>query len=165
MHEIEMLRAENASLRSKNIALEQQQVEEEVLPNGAFDIPAGLHTLDPMLDVWGDPSEPPPFEYCGSGCVATPVGSTAVPSDFGISPGDMTPLAGSHAHSVGATPTMWVWDGHNGQVCSMMPMWYVMGDRGLHNVPSGVVQQAVTSYETHKDKVLPSFFTMGAREC
>merc|ERR1719183_277682 len=117
------------------------------------------------MDVWGDPSEPPPFEYCASRGTATAAGSTALPSDLGFSPGGASCLSlasGSHSHSVAATPTMWVWDGHNGQICSMVPMFYVMGDRGLHNVPSGVVQQAVTTFENHK--VLPSFFTMGARE-
>merc|ERR1719436_1725296 len=90
-----------------------------------------------LENQWDDPSEPPPFEYRGS--VATSFGSTAAPSSS-FNSGDVTPLTMapcSHAHSVLATPTMttWVWDGQSGHVCSMVPMFYVMGDRGLHNIP------------------------------
>jgi len=160
MQELEMLRAENASLRSKNSMLECQ-AQDDVFQKRAFDIPADLPTFEPIMDVWGDQFEPPAFEYCGSGCVVTPSNgssrSTAVPSSVVFTPGELTP-------SIAATPTMWVWDGQSGQVCSMVPMWYVMGDRGLHDVPSGTVQQAVTTFENDGNKVLPSFFTMGVRD-
>jgi len=165
MGQIAMLLAENESLRSKNSILEQQ-TQLEVLQKEVICLPIRPHSPE-LKDVWDDPSEPPPFEYRGS--LATPSASTAVPSSF-FNSGDVTPLtlaSGSHAHSASATPTMttWVWDGHNGQICSMIPMFYVMGDRGLHNIPSGVVQQTVSMWETKEtNKVLPSYFAMGARE-
>jgi len=165
MDQIAILRAENASLRSKNCTLEQQ-VQYEVPQKEAFFVPVRPGTPE-LRNVWDDPSEPPPFEYRGN--AATPSASTAVPSDFGFHSGDVTPFAtasGTHSHSFSATPTMttWVWDGQNGQLCSAVPMWYVVGDRGLHDVPSGVVQRATGMWESKKNTLLPSYFTMGARE-
>jgi len=165
MDQIAILRAENASLRTKNCILEQQ-VQHEMPQKEALFIPVNPGTPE-LRNVWDDPSEPPPFEYRGS--AATPSASTAVPSDFGFHSGEVTPFAmasGTHSHPASTTPTIttWVWDGQNGQLCAAVPMWYVVGDRGLHNIPSGVVQQAVGIWESNKDKVPPSYFTMGARE-
>lgn len=163
MAELAMLRAENASLRSKYTELEQQvqgddvqkepifteECPQEDLWNEVFSIPEEL-----LTNPWDSATEPPPFEYCGSGCRS--LGSTAVPRT------PLTAASASVSQSIAATPTTWVWDGQNGQICSMVPMWYVIGDRGLHDVPSGVVQQALDVFESHK--VVPSFFTMGTRE-
>lgn len=199
MQEIEKLRAENACLRNKNTILEQQvqgdvvqevnkssfaerpvslrrdlsnfsideeleEIEHDVLEKDIFEIPPEL-----MMNVFDNPSEPPPYEYCGSGSL--PSRSTAVPSNMNFGSNGGTPLtmaSGSHAQSVAMTPTTtstWVWDGQKGQVCSVVPMWYVIGDRGLHNVPSGVVQQGITIFEKDEgEQSLPSFFTMGTRE-
>lgn len=166
LDQIAMLRAENANLRNKNCALERQ-AQHEVLQNVTISIPVRPDSPE-RKSVWDDPSEPPPFEYRSS--VATPCASTAVPSSF-FNSGSATPISmasGSHAHSGGATPSMtsWVWDGQNGQICSVVPMFYVMGDRGLHDIPNGLVQQTVSKWETMESvKVLPSYFQMGAREC
>lgn len=154
VHEISMLRAENESLRNKNSALGQQNADELLLNKVAGDL-----KLD--MDMWDNPSEPPPFEYRGS--VASTPGSTALPS--GVVSGDSTPLysaSGSQSCSLAGTPATWVWDGQHGQLCPMVPMFYMVGDRGLHGVPSGVVQQTLHIFEGQK--ILPSFFTMGARE-
>jgi len=165
MAQLAILRAENASLRSKNSFLEQQ-TQHEVLQKEGTCLPIRPRSPE-RKDVWDDPSEPPPFEYRGS--LTTPSASTAVPSSF-FNSGDVTPLtlaSGSHGHSASATPAMttWIWDGQNGQICSMVPMFYVMGDRGLHNIPSGVVQQTVSMWETKEsNKPLPSYFAMGVRE-
>lgn len=155
--QIAALNAENASLRNKNSALEQQLASGESAFADELRIP--MRPASPELtNIWDDPSEPPPFEYCASSA-ATPCGSTAVPSSFGLGSGNMTPMTmtpGTHA----ATPVTWVWDGQCGQRIPMQ-MVYFRGDNGLSDVPSGVVQQAVSQWECHK--VLPSFFTMGLR--
>jgi len=162
------LRAENASLRSKNHILEQAQ--HETLQKEALDIPVRPRKRSPSPNMWDDPSEPPPFEYQHRGSFGTPSASTAAPSSFFIS-GEVTPptrASDSHSHSASATPSMttWVWDGQNGHICSVVPMFYVMGDRGLHDIPNGLVQQSVSMLETKEsNKDLPSYFTMGAREC
>lgn len=178
MDELAFLRAENDRLRNKNCILEQAQhgagqnepvviAQHDAGQKESMCIPVRPRSPSPLpKNVWDDPSEPPPFEYRGS--IGTPSTSTAVPSSFNS--GDVTPLtraSGSHADSASATPSMttWVWDGQNGHLCSMVPMFYVMGDRGLHDVPNGVVHQAVSMWETKEtSKELPSYFTMGARE-
>jgi len=151
-HEIALLRAENESLRAKNIGLGHIVNEQSLLSKGS-------NYVDIDIDFWDNPSEPPPFEY--RGCMSTPC-STATPSD--IRSGDVTPFhiaSRSQSCTPAGASASWVWDGQRGQLCPMVPMFYVVGDRDLNGVPNGVVQQALSIFESHK--TLPSFFTMGAR--
>jgi hypothetical protein len=157
VREIEKLRAENASLQLARNILEQHE-QDDMSNRRSLKVPPSQE----MVDIWDDPSQPPPFEYCGT---STPSGSIASASDFGMSSGRSTPLppaSGTHSHSVGPASTTWIWDGQSGQVSSMLPMWCLMGDRSLHKTRTGLVQQALTIFEGNK--VVPSFFTMGVRE-
>jgi hypothetical protein len=143
--EIAMLRAENARLRGKKCVLEHQ-CQDDVLRKALFD-------AEQMADVFDNPSEPPPCAYWGN--PVSPSGSTAVPSDFGFSSGCATPrsaASGSHPNSGAATPTAFAMAGQVPQVCTMIPMWFAMGDRA--GIPCGVVQQARSIFECHKN--LPS---------
>jgi len=145
MHEIAMLRAENDRLRGKNVFL-QHQSQEEVLRKALADV-------ELMPDLFDDPSEPPPFEYWGNG--SSPNGSTTVPSEFGFGSGCTTPHSlgsTSDSNSGTATPTPFAMAPPDGQVFTMIPMWFAMGDRA--GIPSGVVQQARAIFECHKS--LPS---------
>lgn len=185
--QLEDLRKENARLRTRNIMLEQQvnptgsmleqqgiltvqpyfepaksedesvqQALDEVLPKGVFDIP-----LELLPDILNDPCEPPPVYLCYG---KMSCGSTAVPSGIASSLGSGTPVAARSIADPSFTmaPATWVWDGQTGHVRSWTPMRYVVGDHGLHDVPSGVVQQGVTKFESHA--VTPSLFTMGDRD-
>jgi len=145
MHQIAMLRAENASLRGKNSFLEHRS-QDAVLQKALFE-------AECMTDLFDNPSEPPPCGYWGN--AVSPHGSTAAPSDFGFSSGCDTPRSagsGSHCHSGVATSALFAMAAPVAQVCTMVPVWFAMGDRA--GIPSGVVQQARAIFECHK--ALPS---------
>lgn len=160
--EIASLRAENARLRNQSLAVEQEKQEtlQKDADCKAMCFPVRSRRRSPSPNQWDDPSEPPHYEYLG-----TSSASTAAPSSF-FNSGEGTPM--SHMHSAAATPSTmsWVWDGQSGHICSVVPMFYVMGDRGLHDIPNGVVQQTVSMWETRESsKEVPSYFSMGSREC
>jgi len=142
--EIALLRSENARLRGKNCFLEQEDMLQKALSEAEL-----------MSDLLDNPSEPPPFVYWGD--VVSPSCSTGVPSDYGFGSGSATPRSVgscSQFQSGVATPTALGMPGQPGQVCSMVPVWFAMGDRV--GIPCGVVQQARAIFECHK--ALPSFF-------
>lgn len=155
LQEIAALRAENESLRGKNCFLEHQS-QEEMLRKA-------LHDAERMADAFDNPSEPPPCEYrCNVS--TTPCGSTAAPSDFGFGSGCDTPYSvgsGSQSDSGTATPRAFAMLPQVGQVCTMVPVWFAMGDRA--GIPSGVVQQARAIFECHKS--LPSQLLHPAMSC
>lgn len=153
MQEIAMLRAENEQLRSKNSLLLEQQCQEETMQKA-------LVEAEMLADVFDNPSEPPPFTYCNF--AMSPSGSTGVPSELGFGSGSITPMSpGSHSVSGTATPAESSAAGQIGQVCAMVPMFFMMGDR--LSIPSGVVQQARAIFECHKD--LPSQLLRPAMSC
>lgn len=138
LDEIATLRAENARMRGK-------QSQDERLQKALFE-------AELMADCLDNPSEPPPFEYWGNN-VTSPSCSTTASSDTGFGSDCATPRSvGSGSGS--ATPTAFVMASQGAQVCTMLPMWFAMGDRV--GIPHGVVQQACAIYECHTS--LPSFF-------
>lgn len=89
------------------------------------------------VDLWDDPFEPPPVEYSGS-AASTPC-SNPLPGDVGSGDGTPFQLAlGSQSCSFARTHASWMWDGQHRQPCPMVPMCYMVGDRGLHGYPNGV---------------------------
>jgi len=142
--ELAALRAENARLRGTNFFL-QRQSQDDVLRKALFEAEA-MVGLD-------DPSEPPHCEYQGN--MVSPSGSTAASSDFGFRSGCATPFSvgsGSHSNSGAATPTSYAVTGQVGQMVTMVPMFFAMGDH--LGIPSGVVEQARAIFECNK--TLPS---------
>lgn len=137
MDEIATLRAENARMRGKQSQDERLQ--------------KALVEAELMADCLDNPSEPPPFEYWGN--VTSPSCSTAASSDIGFGSDCATPRSvGSGSGS--ATPTAFVMANQGAKACTILPMWFAMGDRV--GIPHGVVQQACAIYECHTS--LPSFF-------
>jgi hypothetical protein len=152
LNEIAQLRAENEKLRSKHCFLEQQSQEEMMR--------RALCQAELIGDALDDPSEPPPFEYRYK--MTSPSGSTGVPSDFGFGSGCATPLSltsGPCSMSGTATPTSSA--SQIGKMCTMVPVWFTMGDPCA--IPSGVVQQNRAVFEGNKD--LPSQLLRPAMSC
>lgn len=125
------------------------------MPNSevALDASSAKH----MTNVWDNPSEPPPFEYCGN--VDMTVVGVVSQLDGHAKCYETCSSIDYKSGSPGTAPTVWVWDGERGRI---LPVWCVMGDHSAHNFASAPVRKAVAAFESHK--VLPSFFTMGSRQ-
>jgi hypothetical protein len=111
-----------------------------------------INVLEQITNVWDNPSEPPPFEYCGN----TEMPTASRPHEHVQSYEMAVP---TDCKSRAMVPTVWVWDGQRGHI---LPAWCMIGDHDTHRQGNIAVQQAVTTFENHKG--IPSFFTMGSRE-
>lgn len=140
--EVALLRSENQALRNSNKLLAKGSDGSAMFSQLFFAPSRAKPFFEP--DVFDDPFEPPPqafFLESISTCTCTP-------SDWGLASGSITPCSGM------ATPAMAVELERSRQVCTVMPVWFSLGDRSP--IPFGIVSQAKTLFE--RSNSIPSWF-------
>jgi len=167
--ELALLRAENASLKSKNELLLRTQHDEHagdqsrqvravapaaqpVQPQHVFAYFQATAVPPRMVEVFDDPFEPPPQKQCWGAC--TPSTCMGSRSDIDI----LSVAASACSTPSSVCDSRWPFPGDHlephargDKVCALVPMWFslapcgFLGDRRV--IPTGIVEQCTTAIE------------------